>query len=294
MKSDTESSKCIDEAAGSALLHYAMGSLAEAARQEFEEHLIACPACQNELREHEAALSALSNNRPELLKRLGELQAQNASQSSRKSVVWRTALFAAAACLAGFIFWTTKNATQDISPNKSQSPDVTTVIPADSATNPTKDSTARSETVARQIASLAVFAPIQYTPVNTRSEESPARQKFGAAMKYYLNMDYNSALTLLVESQRLDTTDTEIGLFTGLVLGMHGKLDASQAVLETALRQKPRVTRTNQLKWLVAQNLLARSEPKRALEILGEVASSGTAVAQKAREQIVVVQKLTS
>ncbi|MCB9367150.1 MAG: hypothetical protein H6508_08230 [Calditrichaeota bacterium] len=292
MRSDAESLKCIDEAAGSALLHYAMGTLSEPERLAFEEHLIACQACQRELREHEASLAILSSNKPEIVRRLNDLNSQTDAEPKRGVVVWRTVLIAAAACLFGVLVWTTKTGTPDIAQNPPPIPESHISTPPDSTSSSSPDTSSDGSQVAPQIASLAVFAPIPYTPITIRSDESPARVTFRTAMESYMKGEYQSALPQLVVAQQMDTTDTEIGLFTGLVLGMEGKAESSLTVLETALRQHPRVTRTNQLKWLIAQNLLRSGKHEKALSLLNDVAASQTAVSQQAKEQIAAVQRL--
>ncbi|MBK8129510.1 MAG: zf-HC2 domain-containing protein [bacterium] len=267
---------CIDEAAGSALLHYALGTLSGDEKARFEEHLIECPACQSELENHKLAIEKLSTDRPAILATLNS-QSKPSNEGPRRTLIWRTVVVAVAASIVALIWWpaTQKhNLVQDLEPDTVAYNTQKADTGVSNHTN--RDSTSLEENVNPSIAQLAVFTPLNYSPSRTRSSESDARELFRQGMESYAAGNYVDAIEILQRAQVADTTDTEIALFTGISAGISKDFSTAKMVLGQALRQKPRPTRTSQLTWYLSQASIALEDRATATMLLQELANGSS------------------
>ncbi|MBK6764778.1 MAG: hypothetical protein IPG71_00320 [bacterium] len=272
---------CTDESAGAALLHYALGTLSHE-KMQFEEHLIECAGCQHELDKHRTTLAAMSSNRPELLDNLRK-RSDRVRVARKQMYVLSTAALAVAACVIALLVWPKKQDNVVVVPTAGDSSlvDKDTVSVESELTN---DSLMVPPHTPPSIAHLAVFAPLAYSPINVRAAETDARSIFREGMERYQVGQFAEALIELKRAHEADTTDTEIGLFTGVTAGITGKIDLARSVLAQALRQNPRPARVAQLKWYLAQVAIARDDRKAAMTLLDDLAAGESAYRTDAKD----------
>ncbi|MBK8128217.1 MAG: zf-HC2 domain-containing protein [bacterium] len=95
---------CVNPTIGAKLLSYGLGNLPEEEKNEFEEHLLLCPACQSELKAAGQMLKAMSVGKGELARKLqGEPEPKESPGITPRVYLWP--IVAAAACLIGLIYW---------------------------------------------------------------------------------------------------------------------------------------------------------------------------------------------
>ena len=155
---------------------YLLGELAEAEQETFEEHLVACTTCCEEL----AGLCAL---KAELERSRKQIVAEAGARPSPWRRPWLLAAAAAVlAVAAGFGVW------MRFQPASSRTP---------------------------ELAELAAFEPPTYAPVRLRGSEDDAARRFREAMELYSRGDWRGALPGLRAAAALDPEAPHIAFYLG-------------------------------------------------------------------------------
>jgi len=155
---------------------YLLGTLIEAEQEAFEEHLVACTACFEEV----TALCAL---KAELERSREQIMAESAVRPSPWRRPWVFAVAAAVvAVAAGLGVWMRLEPTSAIRP---------------------------------ELAELAAIVPPEYAPVRLRGSEDEAAGRFREAMELYAVGDWNSALPGLRAAAVLDPEAPHIAFYLG-------------------------------------------------------------------------------
>ncbi len=133
-----------------------------------------------------------------------------------------------------------------------------------------------------RFASLAVFKPLEYLSVPKDSTEPESRRLFHAAMISYQRANYQFAGHLMPRATSLDTTDTEIALYAGVIAGLNREYQKAARVLSVAARQKAQPDRIAQINWYLAQAYLSTGEDSSAVALLMGLSNSSNVFAAEA------------
>lgn len=171
---------------------YLRRELAEADQEAFEEHLVACASCADEL----AALCALT---AELERSREQIVAETASRPSAWRRPWILALAAVVVVAAGLGIW----------------------MRLQPAPGP------RAE-----LAELAAFEPPTYVPVRLRGSEDEAARRFREAMEFYAAGDWRGALPGLRAAAALDPEAPHLAFYLGACALLAGDTDEAISALE--------------------------------------------------------------
>lgn len=284
---NTDKPTCIDPVRGSLLMHYAMNNLSESEREEFEEHLIACEACQDELIEHEHEFAALAEGR----EHIKEARPHSAAPARRRSSIW---YFAAAALgLVAVLLWVNRvdNPTPDIVEN----------IKPDSTLQVKRDSLIVRDTVTPppirdvSVAHLAIIRPLAFDLSTSRSPESAARKLMSRAKTDYENGHYAEADSLLQQAARLTNVQNErleIALYSGVTAALSENYTRAVGHFLESQRRDPQPRRLSQIKWYFAQVELKRERSVSAKKLLAEVIAINGDYLQEAKAQLASLNAL--
>jgi tetratricopeptide (TPR) repeat protein len=171
---------------------YLLGTLADAEQEAFEEHVVACAACADEL----AGLCAL---KAELERSREQIFAEAALRPSAWRQPWVLALAAVVVVAAGLGIWIR------FQPNS---------------------------TVRPELAELAAVVPPTYAPVRLRGSEDDAAHRFREAMELYAAGDWRGALPGLRAAAGLDPEAPHIGFYLGACALLAGETGEAITELE--------------------------------------------------------------
>jgi tetratricopeptide (TPR) repeat protein len=175
-----------------------MGRLDEAEREAFEDHLVACAACTEEL----AGLCALQG---ELARGRDRIEAEGTRRPRNPHRTWVLAVAAAVmATTIGLRLWMREQPTPFPSP--------TPVVP-DTSPQAIPEPPAAPPTVS--LSDLAAFDPPPYAPVRLRGNEHDAAERFAEAMELYSRGDWNGALPGLRAASALDPEAPHMAFYHG-------------------------------------------------------------------------------
>jgi tetratricopeptide (TPR) repeat protein len=172
---------------------YLLGTLADAEQEAFEEHLVACTACFEEV----TALCAL---KAELERSRQQIVAESAGRPSPWRRPWVLAVAASVlAVAAGLGVW------MRLQPAPGPKP---------------------------ELAELAQFEPPAYAPVRLRGSEDDGARHFREAMEVYSRGDWKGALPGLRAAATLDPKASHIAFYLGACALLAGETDDAIAELE--------------------------------------------------------------
>jgi tetratricopeptide (TPR) repeat protein len=172
---------------------YLLGTLIEAEQEAFEEHLVACTACFDEV----TALCAL---KAELERSREQIVAESAVRPSPWRRPWLLATAAAVlAVAAGLGVW------MRLQPVSGPRP---------------------------ELAALAAIEPPAYAPVRLRGSEDDAARRFREAMELYAAGDWNGALPGLRAAAALDPEAPHLAFYLGACALLAGETDEAITELE--------------------------------------------------------------
>lgn len=259
---------CIDPRLGAKLLSYGTGQLGESDRQEFEEHLLLCSACQAELKAADHVLKAIAGGRGELVEKLrGRHESSREVKESKRQLLWP--VMAAAACLIGIVYWAglTERAQIPVASDH-DTVDTARIVSesADTSAQLVTSDSARVESAQLRMdfAQLATKLPLAYVSVNLRGVGETSRKEFERAMQFYGDKDYRAASAELRTLLLTDSMNTELLLYLGISYYMTGSVQECIEVLSRAEKLKPRTTRVAQVRWYRANAELLVGNLERA------------------------------
>jgi len=175
---------------------YLLGTLDEADQIAFEEHLVACTACTEEL----AGLCAL---KAELERKREQIVAEATIRPSPWRRSWMLATAAAVlAVAAGVGVW------MRVQPASSPRP---------------------------ELAELAAFGPPAYAPVRLRGSEGDAARRFREAMELYAAADWRGALPGLRAAAALGPEAPHIAFYLGACALVAGETDEAITQLQRTI-----------------------------------------------------------
>jgi tetratricopeptide (TPR) repeat protein len=173
--------------------HYLLGTLPQAEQESFEEHVVACAACADEL----AGLCAL---KAELERSREQIVADGAVSPRPSRRTWMLALAAAALFVAaGIGIW------MRLQPTVGPSAELT---------------------------DLALFEPPAYVPVRLRGSEDEAARRFREAMELYAAGDWRGALPGLRAAAALDPEAAHFAFYLGACALLAGETNEAITELE--------------------------------------------------------------
>jgi tetratricopeptide (TPR) repeat protein len=164
---------------------YLRRELAEAEQEAFEEHLVACAGCADEL----AALCAL---KAEFERSRGQIVAEAARRPSPWRRPWALALAAVVVVAAGLGIWMRFQQMSELRP---------------------------------ELAELARFDPPAYSAVRLRGSEDEAARRFREAMELYATGDWRGALPGLRAAAALDPEAPHLAFYLGACALLAGETD---------------------------------------------------------------------
>jgi tetratricopeptide (TPR) repeat protein len=193
---------------------YLLGALDDTEREAFEDHLIACAACADEL----AGLVALQG---ELARSREQIVAEAAAQPRPSRRTWLLAVAAGLLVVAaGLVMW-----------SRLQPPPTTDepliVAELGPLVHPEPDRSIETE-----LDELARFQPPPYTPMRLRGSEDAAARRFREAMGLYAAGDWNGALPGLRAAAALDPEAPHIAFYLGACELLAGETSEAIAALE--------------------------------------------------------------
>ncbi|RJP81208.1 MAG: hypothetical protein C4524_02280 [Candidatus Zixiibacteriota bacterium] len=257
--------QCTDEAVGRLLLLYEFDRLDEAGRCRFEEHLMVCPFCLEELRKAEPLMARMRTHREAILAELErrgvrfpadspaelpqepELEPGNRRKDLRARLrAWwerfnRPAVWIPAASTAAFIL-------------------LLVLVTGRNPYRPYLD-----------------FSPASYTPSTYRGTVEPpaeAREAFETGMEAYLQGRYGEAAGHLERAVDLAPAEDRYWLYLGVSRYLnHQYRDAVPALLraQEAVNKPLQITS----RWYLAQAWLALEEPDQARLLLDDIIRRG-------------------
>jgi len=172
---------------------YLLGRLDEPDREAFEEHLVACAACADEL-------AGLYTLKAELQRSREQIVADAAVRPRTWHRPWVLAVAAAVlAVAAGLGVW------MRLQPASGPRP---------------------------ELAALAAIEPPAYAPMRLRGSEDEAARRFRVAMELYAAGDWNGALPGLRAAAALDPEAPQIAFYLGACALLAGETDEAIAELE--------------------------------------------------------------
>jgi tetratricopeptide (TPR) repeat protein len=173
--------------------HYLLGTLAEVEQEAFEEHLVGCTTCYEEV----ANLCAL---KAELERSREQIVTEGAVRPSTWRRPWVFAVAAAVvAVAAGLGVWMRLEPTSAIRP---------------------------------ELAELAAIVPPEYAPVRLRGSEDEAARRFREAMELYSRSDWQGALPGLRAASDLDPEAPQIAFYLGACALLAGETDEAITQLQ--------------------------------------------------------------
>jgi len=273
--------KCTNSSAGALLTQYALNLLNEEDRCRFEEHVMSCESCRQELLEFDPMLGAIGARREQVVNALHEqgisfesLKAELLSTKKRgmprnvsrplsgtMASLFRFRILVPAAALAviALLILSFPNGSERVNP----------YLP---------------------ILSFDKFA-YQEMPSRAMSAAPSTDSLFSKAMAAYNANDYKSAEQLLLNATQESPNEWSIWFF----LGVTYYLDKQAAPAIAALLQADSLNRYAleiETKWYLAQAYLLNNDPEKALpyflwiqEKPGEYASRAEALATAIREE---------
>ncbi|MBK6910992.1 MAG: zf-HC2 domain-containing protein [bacterium] len=284
---------CVNPTIGAKLLSYGLGNLPEEEKNEFEEHLLLCPACQSELKAAGQMLKAMSVGKGELARKLqGEPERKESPGITPRVYLWP--IVAAAACLIGLIYWAAQPSrdnrpissvqvladTHDIATDRL---DTATLVRVDSMK---VDSVSQS----KRFAALATKLPLAYIMLNPRGQAANNRENFELAMRDYQDKNYRAAAEQLRKLAQSDSVDTEQLLYWGVSAYMTGNTSEAIRVFDRTEKLKPRTTRLAQVRWYRANAKLVAGDLTGAKRDLQLVAGSEADLSRDAKELLTKLQ----
>jgi tetratricopeptide (TPR) repeat protein len=174
---------------------YLLGELAEAEQEAFEEHLVACAACFEEMTELCALKAELERSRERIV-------AEAASRPSAWRWPWVLALAAVMVVAAGLGIWMRFQPMSELRP---------------------------------ELAELARFDPPAYSAVRLRGKEDDAARRFREAMEFYSRGDWQGTLPGLRAAAALDPEAPHIAFYLGACALLAGETGEAIAELERTI-----------------------------------------------------------
>jgi tetratricopeptide (TPR) repeat protein len=224
---------------------YLLGRLDGPEQEAFEDHLVACADCSDEL----AGLSALQE---ELASSRDRIVAEAAASSRAPRRTWLLAAAAAIAALAaGLGLWVRLEPT---------SPPAST------------------------LAELAAFEPPAYAPARLRDIEDDAARSFDEAMARYSAGDYGSAINGLEQAAALDPDSAQISFYLGASSLLAGRTSDGIRALEHTVELGNSPYLEEALLLLAKAHLRsgglrrARSELVRVIELDGDLSEQARSI----------------
>jgi tetratricopeptide (TPR) repeat protein len=183
---------CVTVRAESIAERYLRSELAEAEQQAFEEHLVACAICADEL----AGLCALS---VELQRSRLQIVAEAAIRPSAWRRRWVLALAAVVVVASGLGIWMRFQPAPALRP---------------------------------ELAALAAIEPPSYAPVRLRGNDNEAARRFREAMELYAAGDWRGALPGLRSAAGLDPEAPHLAFYLGACALLAGETNEGISELE--------------------------------------------------------------
>jgi tetratricopeptide (TPR) repeat protein len=254
---DLESaSACTDIAAGALLLPYALGTLDAAEMERFEEHLLHCASCRDELQAASGRLRELRAQRGQIVRSLNDGKDQGETppvlvRRDRPRWVWPQA-----------------------APPLSQNvPPVKTEQTATTAPN-----------TEPALAALATRDKLPYTRISSRGTQNDFEDRFGKAMTEYETGQLASAREQLLALSERAPDHAEVWLYLGVTAYLSDDLDLAESSLRQGLAQHPRTIHRQHLRWYLANLELRRGGAPEARTLLEAIVAENTERVADARQ----------
>jgi len=254
---------CIDPEMRTMLHSYEMNQLSDAERDQFEEHLIDCPFCMDEVQSMARLSAAMIVHREAVLDALKTdgltFDRIRRSLTTPRETIWDklTGLFQG---------WQRRTALAGA---------VAAAILVTLLLRPPSTSLYRSD--------LSYDLPPYQLGVQLRGEtQDEATRLFESAMKFYVEGDYGAAAQGIKHALRLDAGQAERWLYLGASqYALHDMKDAVKS-LKRAERDGEGLTKTR-AQWYLAQAYLYEGKVDRARVLLESVAAQDSERVEEAR-----------
>ncbi|HEY3296110.1 MAG TPA: zf-HC2 domain-containing protein [bacterium] len=284
MKPSESEPLCTDLSLGSLLLPYALGTLDEPSAQRFEDHVLTCTACRDELTQAAKSLQTLSANRMTIVQRLQENIVKQTAPSRRPSrVTW---LLAAALGLAAIvaILLLVNPLSDHKAPDK---PQVAQQQPPPADTAAQQPAT---DPEAARWAAVATTAKLPFAISTPRGDGDPKEERFQQAMQPYVAGDMPAAETQLQRLSKEMPDKPEVWLYLASSAYLNNHLDLAAAAVRQGLSMDPRSTRKAEFRWLRANLELKKGNASQAQAWLHIILKDNTAMLTESQDLLNKIQ----
>jgi TolA-binding protein len=316
--------ECTNPSLGVLLVSYSLGTLSEQDAESFEDHLLNCQACRNEMQQSLDELQTLSQNRPAVLSQLhqqgqgfetalAQLQEAQAESDQMNSVSSGSArakakyfriaaiLIAAAALFSVVWFGSSLFRKSDIIvfPKEQIADMQKDNLPGDASSqmesknllqNQNQDSMASLRRT--QLADLAVVAKLPFAFTTLRSGDEEYSEQFRNAMQAYLDDNLQFAQQQLLALSKQESKKVDVWLYLGVTAYLNGNYELAERSLKQGLQLNPRVTRTQQLRWYLVNALLKQGKNVDARKLLVAIVNDRAVFVDESRELLAKINQV--